>query len=201
MFSYFNQETTSPSSQLSLAQNLYYNGKIISIQNHLDPLGRVTQKVITTNQSGYRIIYIHDKLRINREIELDTHNIKYEYDRMGNIVKKQFMIKDIVESISSYQYDKLGRLIEEVHPNGDIETFTYDDNGNILTHQMKTKNGNLMTNEKYHYSTTIKDQLVSIQDVTTESIIKEFKYKNSYKGNPTTMVKDGVNQTLTWKGR
>ena len=120
---------------------------------------------------------------------------------MGNIVQKQYKIKDIDIHSTSYQYDKLGRLIEEVHPNGDIETFTYDTNGNIFTHQIKTEEGTLTTNEKYNYSSTIKDQLVSIQNVTTGSIMKEYKYEDSYKGNPTKIITDGVNQTLTWEGR
>lgn len=200
MFAYSNQEINS-TTQSTIANNIYENGKVISVRSRLDSLGRVTQKVITTNKSGYKTTYMHDKLRVTREIEPDTHNIKYEYDSMGNIIKKQFMIKDIVETTSSYKYDKLSRLIEEVHPNGDVETFTYDDNGNILTHQIKTKDGNITTNEKYNYSSTVKDQLISIQNETTGSIIKEFKYENSYKGNPTTIVKDGVSQNLVWEGR
>ncbi|MEI3527372.1 MAG: RHS repeat-associated core domain-containing protein [Bacilli bacterium] len=59
----------------------------------------------------------------------------------------------------------------------------------------------MITNEKYNYSITIKDQLISIQNATTGNIIKEFKYENSYKGNPTTIVKDGVSQNLVWEGR
>ena len=76
---------------------------------------------------------------------------------MGNITKKQFMIKEFVESTSTYKYDKLGRLIEEVYPNGEIETFTYDTNGNIITHQLKSSQGQLIDDEKYHYSSTNKD--------------------------------------------
>lgn len=39
------------------------------------------------------------------------------------------------------------------------------------------------------------------QNATTESIIREFKYENFYKGNPTTIIINGVSQTLTWEGR
>lgn len=200
MLSYSNKEVAI-SNYGAKAKNICENGKTISIRNHLDSLGRVTQKVITTNKTEYKTTYVQDKLRISREVEPDTHNIKYEYDSMGNIIKKQYKIKDIDIDCTSYQYDKLSRLIKEVHPNGDIETFTYDDNGNILTHQIKNKEGNLTTNEKYNYSITIKDQLVSIQNVTTGSVIKEYKYEDSYKGNPTKVITDGVSQTLTWEGR
>ena len=198
MFAYSDKEFSTPN---SIVQSICENGNTISIRKHLDSLGRVNQKVIKTNKGEYKTTYAYDKLRITKEVEEDTHNIKYEYDSMGNITKKQFLINDIVESASSYQYDKLGRLIEEVKPNGDIETFTYDENGNILTHKIKNKEGTLITNEKYNYSITIKDQLISIQNATTGNIIKEFKYENSYKGNPTTIVKDGVSQNLVWEGR
>ena len=201
MFAYSNKEFEVNDVSI-LVQNIFENGNTISIKKHLDSLGRVKDKTITTNKSNYKTTYAYDKLRITREVEPDTHNIKYTYDSMGNITQKQFMIKDIVESTSTYKYDKLGRLIEEVYPNGDIETFTYDTNGNIITHQLKSSQGQLIDDEKYHYSSTNKDQLISITDgFTNNSIIKEYKYEGSYKGNPTEIITNGISQTLTWEGR
>lgn len=202
MFAYSNKEVTGVIQKHMLADNIYKYGNVISVRNKLDSLGRVSQKVIKTNKTEYTTTYSYDKLRVNREAEPDTHNIKYTYDSMGNITQKQFMIKDIVESTSTYKYDKLGRLIEEVYPNGDIETFTYDTNGNIITHQLKSSQGQLIDDEKYHYSSTNKDQLISITDgFTNNSIIKEYKYEGSYKGNPTEIITNGISQTLTWEGR
>lgn len=199
MFAYSDKESNT---QANIAKSIYDDGKTISIRNHLDSLGRVKSKVITTNRTTYAKNYAYDKLRITREIEPDTHNIKYEYDSMGNITKKQFMIKDIVESTSTYQYDKLGRLIKEIHPNGNIETFTYDTNGNIITHRLSSSQGQLIDDETYHYSSTNKDQLISITDgFTNNSIIKEYKYEDSYKGNPTSIITNGVRENLTWEGR
>ncbi|MEI3527373.1 MAG: hypothetical protein V8R15_04925 [Bacilli bacterium] len=60
------------------------------IRKHLDSLGRVNQKVIKTNKGEYKTTYAYDKLRITKEVEQDTHNIKYEYDSMGNITKNNF---------------------------------------------------------------------------------------------------------------
>ena len=92
--------------------------------------------------------------------------------------------------------------VKEVHPDDNIETFTYDTNGNILTHQLKSSRGQPIDDETYQYSSTIKDQLISITDgFTNNSIIKEFKYEGSYKGNPTAIITNGVTQTLTWEGR
>lgn len=187
MLAYTNKEVDNSNYQ-TLAKNLFDNGKPISIRKHLDSLGRVTQKLIQTNKTEYKTTYIQDKLRIHREIEPGNYNYVYTYDNMGNIVQKQYKIKDIDIHSTSYQYDKLGRLIEEVHPNGDIETFTYDENGNIFTHQIKTEEGTLTTNEKYNYSSTIKDQLVSIQNVTTGSIMKEYFYIRDITGNITKII-------------
>ena len=199
MFAYSDKESTT---QANIAKNIYENGNTISIRNHLDSLGRVKEKVIQTNKNEYKKTYSYDKLRITREIEPDTHNIKYTYDGMGNIAKKQFLINDIVESTSTYQYDKLGRLVKEVYPNGNIETFTYDENGNIITHQLNTSQGQLIGDERYHYASTNKDQLISITNgFTNNSIIKEYKYEDSYKGNPTSIITNGVRENLTWEGR
>ena len=60
----------------------------------------------------------------------------------------------------------------------------------------------LIDDEKYHYSSTNKDQLISITDgFTNNSIIKEYKYEGSYKGNPTEIITNGISQMLTWEGR
>lgn len=202
MFAFSNKEVNTNEQQSTLANRIFENGKTISVRNKLDSLGRVTQKVIQTNKTEYKTTYTYDKLRISKETELDTHNMEYEYDNMGNIVKKQLVIGDDIKSKSTYQYDSLGRLIKEVHPDGNVETFTYDANGNILTHQLKSSQGQPIDDETYHYSSTIKDQLISITDgFTNNSIIKEFKYEGSYKGNPTAIITDGVSQTLTWEGR
>lgn len=132
-----------------------------------------------------------DKEVNNSNYQTIANNIQYEYDNIGNIVKKQFIIEYNVESTSLYQYDKLGRLIKEVHPNGNVETFTYDQNSNILTHKLESPDGLPIDDETYHYSSTIKDQLISITD----------EYEDLYKGNPTTIINNGVSKTLTWEGR
>ncbi|MCM1259530.1 MAG: hypothetical protein NC182_01130 [Prevotella sp.] len=185
-----------------LVQNIFENGNTISIKKHLDSLGRVKDKTITTNKSNYKTTYVYDKFRVMKELDLDTHSTHYEYDSMGNITKRQDKLQDTIESESSYQYDKLGRLIKEIHPNGDIETFTYDANRNIITHQLSSSQGQLIDDETYHYSSINKDQLISITDgFTNNSIIKEYKYEDSYKGNPTSIITNGVRENLIWEGR
>ena len=136
MFAYSDKEVEVNNVQ-TLAQSIYENGKTISIRKHLDSLGRVKDKTITTNKSNYKTTYVYDKFRVMKELDSDTYSTHYEYDSMGNITKRQDKMQDTIESESSYKYDQLGRLIEEVYPNGDIETFTYDTNGNMLTHQIK----------------------------------------------------------------
>lgn len=200
MLAYSNKEVAS-SECPTLARNIFENGNTISIRNKLDSLGRVKEKVIQTNKSEYKTTYEYDKLRIHKEIEPENYSCEYQYDETGNIIKKQYKLNDTNTECISYKYDELNRLIEETHPNGDIEAFTYDANGNILTHQVKNKDGNLTTNEKYNYSTKIKDQLLDIQDATDGSLIKVFEYKDSYKGNPTAISNDGPLKNLIWDGR
>lgn len=87
MFAYSDKEFSTPN---SIVQSICENGNTISIRKHLDSLGRVNQKVIKTNKGEYKTTYAYDKLRITKEVEQDTHNIKYEYDSMGNITKNNF---------------------------------------------------------------------------------------------------------------
>lgn len=201
MLAYSCKEVTSETEKHMLADNIFKNGNIISIRNELDSLNRISQKVIKTNKTEYKTTYSYDKLRISREIEPDTHNVKYTYDSMGNIIKKQFMIKDIIESTSSYEYDKLNRLTKEIHSNGDIDTFSYDENGNILIHQTTDKDENIIKYELYSYSSDVPDQLISIEDYLTYGNIKEYRYEDSYKGNPTSIITNDKIQTLKWEGR
>lgn len=187
--------------QSAIAYNIFAKGKPISIRSHLDSLGRVSKKVIKTNKNEYTTRYIQDKLRIIKEIEQDTHSIQYEYDSMGNITKKQYLSNDIVEETSTYKYDKLDRLVEQIDKEGNVESFTYDTNGNIKTHQVKASDGALTTNEKYNYSDIIKDRLESITNVINGKVIKEYKYDNTYQGNPTAIITNGISTNLTWEGR
>lgn len=199
MFAYSNVYL---SNEQFLAQSIYENGKMISIKNQMDSLGRLTKQVINTNKiNNYTTIYNQEKLRMKREIEPDTHNIEYTYDNMGNIIKKQYKVKEYNLESFNYTYDKLGRLVEEGQSNGNVEKFTYDENGNILTHQIKDQNGDIITNEKYNYSVGIKDQLESITDLLTNTKIKEYKYENSYKGNPSKIITNGESKNLLWEGR
>lgn len=47
----------------------------------------------------------------------------------------------------------------------------------------------------------IKDQLESITDLLTNTKIKEYKYENSYKGNPSKIITNGESKNLLWEGR
>ena len=188
------------SSHSNVASDLYNNGKVISIKNNLDSLGRVIRKEVITNKKTLDHLYEYNKFRINREIFFDNHNYKYEYDDMGNITKKDYYDKDTLLNETSYQYDQLGRLISETYSNGKKHTYTYDTNGNIKYHTIY-QNNTIISNLNYTYSTTIKDLLLSITDSITNTVVKQFEYNNSYKGIPTSITSSNVKDNLIWEGR
>ena len=188
------------SSHSNVASDIYNNGKVISIKNNLDSLGRVIRKEVITNKKTLDHLYEYNKFRVNREIFFDNHNYKYEYDDMGNIIKKDYYDKDTLLNETSYQYDQLGRLISETYSDGKKHTYAYDTNGNIKYHTIY-QNNTIISNLNYTYSTTIKDLLLSITDSITNTVIKQFEYNNSYKGIPTSITSSNVKDNLIWEGK
>ena len=188
------------SSHSNVASDLYNNGKVISIKNNLDSLGRVTSRKINTNQKSLYYQYEYDKFKINKESFPDKHSNKYTYDDMGNIIKKEHYVESTLLNETSYQYDQLGRLISETYSNGKKHTYAYDTNGNIKYHKIY-QNNVIVKDLTYTYSTTIKDLLLSITDSITNTVVKQFEYNNSYKGIPTSITSSNVKDNLIWEGR
>jgi len=65
--------------------------------------------------------------RLKAEIS-DSLAIHYDYGETGNL-------KAVTDGrgTTSFEYDLLGRLMEARYPAGEVETFTYDGVGNLLT--------------------------------------------------------------------
>lgn len=95
-----------------------------------DDVGNVLTVV---EQNGRRVEYVYDPL--NRlesetihEIGGSTRTIAYTFDKVSNRLSKT----DSQEGTTIYTYDVLNRLVSEVR-GSDIITYTYDNNGNVLT--------------------------------------------------------------------
>ena len=108
------------------ARKTYYQARISST----DSLGRVTQKLVDTNEQTKRIID-----------PLDTH-INYTYDPLGNLTQvelegnKQIITYDqrsrktrLVDpdiGTITYQYNPLGELAQETNNKGEVTRYQYD---------------------------------------------------------------------------
>ena len=55
----------------------------------------------------------------------------FTYDSMWRLLSET----DPMGYVTSWQYDRIGRIIRVTHPNGGFETYTYDDQNNILSHR------------------------------------------------------------------
>ena len=185
--------------QQIVAQDLYEKGKPIVIRNEMDSLGRVKKKVIDVNQNALETSYTYNHYQITKEEQFDGTSIEYTYDTMGYISSKTTKKENVVQSIENYEYDLLGRLIQETKSNGEVESFSYDTNGNIKTHQV-TKNNTLLTNEEYLYDAIEKDRLNAILNKLNNTQTTTFTYDNFYKGAPTKIVQNGTSYNLTWEG-
>ena len=119
----------------------------------------------------------------------------YEYDKQNKISAEKTLNADGTTTDKySYEYDKLGQLVRF---NDAVEnktyTYTYDNNGNILTkseyaYTLSDELGTATNITTYGYDTQWKDKLTTVGD-------KTIAYDNI--GNPTSYL----GATLTWEGR
>lgn len=179
--------------------NISQNGNSIIVRNELDCLGRVANKKVFVKGNEIATNYDYTAFRVDKEINTDGTSFDYEYDEIGNIKKKTEKLNGVIQTVTNYTYDKLGRLLTEQVGNR-TETFTYDTNGNILTKQI-VENGNLIVSEKYVYSTTVNDQLLYVNDLIVGNTKQQYVFGNSYKGNPSTIVKGSNVYNIGWEGR
>ncbi len=119
----------------------------------------------------------------------------YEYDKQNKISAEKTLNADGTTTDKySYEYDKLGQLVRF---NDAVEnktyTYTYDNNGNILTkseyaYTLECTLGTATNTITYGYDTQWADKLTTVGD-------KTITYDNI--GNPTNYL----GATLTWEGR
>lgn len=118
---------------------------------------------------------------------------------MNNVTSKT-TIENGSTSEVKFRYDKLGRLIKEIYPNGKIEEFSYYQNGNIHYRTLTGTNG-VATKEEYIYDSVIKDKLLLIKNVDTNEIKQQIVYSSTDVFKPTSMMIKNQSKSLTWQGR
>lgn len=66
----------------------------------------------------------------NRATNRQGNVTEYTYNRMGNVTERATIMDDSSLVITRYNYDSLGRLTEEILPNGNGTKYAYDGLGN-----------------------------------------------------------------------
>ncbi|MEK5483745.1 RHS repeat-associated core domain-containing protein [Viridibacillus sp. FSL R5-0888] len=116
-------------------------------------------------------------------------DIQYEYTKNGNISKETVNGNDLI-----FEYDKNEQLTKETLPNGDVNTYKYDEVGNRKkahlkdkeytfeyndANQITTKNdtaykydadGNLLEDENYKYAYNERQQLTTVKTSAGKAI-------------------------------
>ena len=114
---------------------------VITSRYVYDGLDRVIEQYDGENRPTY---YTYDSMgnvinMVQGYSYSDTISVNYEYTAVGNVSKVTQG-----DHITTYEYDKAGRLTKMKDPMNYTETYTYDTAGNIKT--AKDKNGVITTN-------------------------------------------------------
>ena len=153
-----------------------------------DTLGRAVDKeVYNGKEIVLRNEYEYNQTRITNEqirgLDFEV-NRSYSYDELGNIIK----INDDKFGSHEYSYNKEGFLIKE-----DDISYTYDDNGNILT------SGAL----EFSYDSVIKDRLKAVggYEITYDSSNNPIAYdENTYTYKGRKLIKyDNIEDHYEYK--
>lgn len=178
--------------------NLFEKGKTIIVRNQLDSLGRVTQNKILINDDEYETTYRYYKTQVASQTFHNGDKITYSYDAMNNITTKSYLENGMSSQIR-YTYDQLGRLQTETFANGEIEKFTYYQNGNIKYREV-IQNNEVIVKEEYIYNSTVKDRLLQVKDLISGNIVQNITYDSKNLFNPKEMIIKGVKKSLKWNG-
>jgi hypothetical protein len=182
----------------NLIRNSY---QTISYESEYDILGRKEKEELTIGNTKRSIDFTYrrpdndsDKtsFEINQVSTLTNQNIDYVYDDLGNVKLIQTL-----DGIYEYDYDFMGRLIEEYNPvlNQTIKIANEDQNIKSKTYyQGKTT----IIDKTIVFTTNTDDQLTLIETEENNVITPmSISYDTKYIGNPTQIG----NKSLVWEGR
>ena len=122
--------------------------RVIAVQNALghnkhfayDALGNIVQ---ITDENGHVTQYKYSLLgNMIEAIDANGHSTKYDYDKVGRLTKLEQLrlIDDAVANVqlpeylvTTYEYDKSGKIITTQTPLGTREKYAYDTGGNLIS--------------------------------------------------------------------
>jgi RHS repeat-associated protein len=182
----------------NLIRNSY---QTISYESVYDILGRKEKEELTIGNTKRSIDFTYRRpdndpnktsFEINQVSTLTNQNIDYVYDDLGNVKMIQTL-----DGIYEYDYDFMGRLVEEYNPvlNQTIK-ITYD-NQNIAYKKYYAGQSSTLV-KQMEYLTNNEDQLLylGITENGNETPLS-ISYDSKYIGNPTQIG----NKSLVWEGR
>ena len=185
-------------SKRNLIRNSY---QTISYESEYDILGRKEKEELTIGNTKRSIDFTYRRpdndpnktsFEINQVSTLTNQNIDYVYDDLGNVKLIQTL-----DGIYEYEYDFLGRLVEEYNPvlNQTIK-ITYDDQNIAYKKYYAGQSSTLV--KQMEFLTNNEDQLLylGITENGNETPLS-ISYDPKYIGNPTQIG----NKSLVWEGR
>lgn len=153
-----------------------------------EALCTTTYSFVTPTDSNNNEINNRTSTLLKSESNEILGEINYEYDANNNVTSIQNTL-DGSTKIDKFEYDCIERLISSsINNDNEFNTYKYDENGNILLHQIKT--GEHLSTIEYIYDKNNQEKLTSmVKDGTTLSI--------QYGPNSLYPVKIG-DKVLSW---
>lgn len=174
--------TYSASAGVAIASIASPDGKVKTTKT--DALGKVLES--SNGVDGGTVVFTYDSRgnELTAALKIsgtDRHDfIVREYEEWGRLKK----IKDHDAGTTSYTYDFLGRIIQQVDPKGKITFYTYD----IMGHPTRKELDGYITD--YEYYSKDKDYRLKSQKVTGPDGIVEDRYDYAVGGGMTSWERD-----------
>lgn len=129
------------------------------------------------DKNGRLIAYDYGTYGLTKISSVDFANIaegkdfsEYDYDSLGRLVGTYALHNDEDWNMQMYNYDAFGRKTEHIADNEDWQKYTYDNNGNVLTHTLLV-NGSEELNERCQYN-----ELNQLTSLATGDTMTAYEY-------------------------
>jgi len=126
--------TKAYNAQKQLTRETAPDGKYVSYEYNL--LGLVTKKAVydgSTNELKNQITYEYNlKGQLIKQTDLNNKFSSYTYDLAGNVLTSTSNIDGGTQSVTSYEYDLMNRLIKVISPKAEVTEYAYSPTGELI---------------------------------------------------------------------
>jgi RHS repeat-associated protein len=153
-------------------------GTITTTYNYL-PSGLLNYKLCNGEKTGY----VYDSQHRLKGVSIaGKHSQSFDYDQWDRIIQTRDTVENNKVFVRKTEYDALGRVYKEIHPDGYYVTNFYDKYGYLT--QVKDPNGTLIWKSK--------EGNARGQQTRTQSGSNETIFKFDSKGLPLSIVTPGI---------